>query len=105
MLDENLIKELEAIVGAKMVSTASNSVRILLLQLFTEHRLGDPAGNCCDAYHNPACVGNRQTGQPAQGARHPKGAGGITGHGGHLHGGILLEFIHMDNICSLMIKT
>ena len=28
----------------------------------------------------------------------PKGVAGMTGHGGPLHGGILLDFIHMDKI-------
>ncbi len=31
----------------------------------------------------------------------PKGVVGTTGHGGPLHGGILLDFIHMDKILSI----
>lgn len=98
MLEKNLIKELEGIVGPKMVSTSptvcesyaysfSLSIdwvtrpEIVVMPTTTQHV--SEIVKLANRYKVPIT---------------PKGAVGMTGHGGPLHGGILLDFIHMDNI-------
>ena len=98
MVDENLIKELEVIVGPKMVSTTptvcesyaysfSLSIdwvtrpEIVVMPTTTRHV--SEIVKLANRYKVPVT---------------PKGAVGMTGHGGPLHGGILLDFIHMDKI-------
>ncbi len=98
MLDENLIKELKAIVGLKMVSTSttvcesyaysfSSSIdwvtRPEIVVMPTTTQQVSEIIKLANQYKVPIT---------------PKGVAGMTGHGGPLHGGILLDFIHMDKI-------